>query len=308
MKRRKIVIDTDIGDDIDDAYALVFAMALAELEVAAVVTTYRNAVMRTQIAEALIADYGREIPVFAGEDDPVKEPYHNFRHEVFSGGKPMISQYERDMSVYPVRKEGVRALVGMLREHPHELTVICIGPLTDMAKLLREYPAEAALIGELFVMGGNFEEERPEWNIKCDPEAADIVFSSGLPIKLIGWEITSQTAFDERLWEFFRSLGGKSRRLLRMSETWLRCNDYRNLPIMHDALTIGCAAKPFCSFVPVRVRVGMDGKERGITYAVPDEKSNLQIAVSVDLIEFFDCLKQSFLTANAEIYEKGEIG
>lgn len=305
MELKKIMIDTDVGDDIDDAYALIFASLLQELKLIGVVTTYRNAPMRAKIVQALLADYGKYIPVYAGEDDPVCEPYHNFRHEVFRNGKPMIMQYEPDMARFPVRPGGVQFMTEQLRRYPNQITLIAIGPLTDIAKMFREAPDTMGLIREMYIMGGNFGEERAEWNIKCDPEAAAQVFSAPVPKKVIGWEITSQTVMDEAMWSYFQDLAGKSERLIRLSKLWLRCNDYRNLPIMHDALTVGCAAEDFCRFTRAGVRVELDGENRGVTYCEEDANGWTEVAVRVDLPKFFGRLRQSFSTANAENYEKG---
>lgn len=293
MKQYKIIIDTDIGDDVDDAYALALAMCMPEIELLGVVTTYRNATMRCKIARALMEEWRPKIPVYAGLDSPEKEPFHNFDYETFVDGKPVIGQYEPYMEHYRAATGcGIEFMAQTLKKYPHTVHIAAIGPLTDIAALIQQYPDEAALVGSIVLMGGHFTGQRPEWNIRCDPEAADVVFRSGLPVRAIGWEITTQTVFDCRTAEYFRSLTGLTHsRLQRMTEIWLHNNRHRNPPIMHDALAVAGISRDFCSFTKMDVRVELDGPLRGQTIAAAG--GNIDVAQTLDVKGFFEFLKKT---------------
>lgn len=79
--KRKIILDTDIGDDIDDAFALAFALSLAKVEIVGITTVFRNTKERAQLARKLLDTAGLNIPVYAGEPIPEREPIHFFEKE-----------------------------------------------------------------------------------------------------------------------------------------------------------------------------------------------------------------------------------
>ena len=196
----KVILDTDIGDDIDDAIALALAVNRAEIDLVGVVTTYRNSYMRAKIAMALLDGWNRmDIPVCIGNDDPLKQAYYYFPYEKRDEkGKPIIGHYEDYMKDFQECSEsGLEFMARAVRENPNEITLVAIGPLTDVAKFIQEYPTEYALLKEVVIMGGRFDEDRAEWNIKCDPEAAAIVLASEQKIRLVPLDVTLKCVFSK---------------------------------------------------------------------------------------------------------------
>ena len=97
-----------------------------------------------------------------------------------------------------VHDEGAAEFIAEQAEkHPHEIVVLAIGPLTNLADVVRKYPASYAKLARIVCMGGSFSKERAEWNIRCDPEAADIVLGGGVPVKFVGIDVTAYTYLDE---------------------------------------------------------------------------------------------------------------
>jgi purine nucleosidase/pyrimidine-specific ribonucleoside hydrolase len=153
----KVILDTDIGDDIDDAIALALAVNRPEIDLVGVVTTYRNTRLRSKIALALLDGWDRmDVPVCNGCDDPLKQAYFYFPFEKRDeNGKPIIGHYDEYMEAFQERSEsGLEFMANAVRENPNEITLVAVGPLTNVAKFKQEYPKEYALLKEIVIMGG----------------------------------------------------------------------------------------------------------------------------------------------------------
>lgn len=282
-----VILDTDIGDDIDDAIALALALKMPQIVTKGVITTYRNAKMRTKIALALLDGWKRmDIPVYAGEDDPEREAYHNFPFEKRDAdGKPIIGHYEDYMRDYACAEgDWQEFLAQQIRSDPNGISLIGIGPLTDIAKFADSHPEEFAQLKEIVIMGGDFAQRKPEWNIKCDPEAVQRVLSSGQKIKLIPVNVTIQCVFSAEQVQRLHNECSGNRRLSRMIDIWIKNTNGKKLPILHDPLALTCVCMDFCRFANKRVRIGLNGEERGLT--LEDEAgSEICVAESVRAAE-----------------------
>ena len=187
----KIVLDTDIGDDIDDAYALALIVSLPNARLLGVTTTYGETQKRAELAAKLLHLCGRdEVPVYAGR----------------VGSAKMGRQYEwaqgfRSPSLKS--EEAVLFLKRTLDKNPGQVTLVGIGALTNIGDLLTRFPDVKPKIKRIVIMGGSvylgYNNQAPpgvEWNIKCDPAAAKIVYGSGVPLVMAGLEVTTMMQFD----------------------------------------------------------------------------------------------------------------
>ena len=178
MIRRRILIDTDIGDDIDDAFAIALAASLPELELVGVTTVFRNTAQRAQLAHRLLSSLGREdIPVRAGERLPEREPIHVFERD--PAGAPEdadLCQWEPAYAQLPAEDGAVDFLIRMAEKYGESLTLVPIGAMTNLARAIERNPEAMKRVGAIVTMGGKFSAEDPEWNILCDPEAAHTVY------------------------------------------------------------------------------------------------------------------------------------
>lgn len=255
-----------------------------------VVTTYRNSYMRAKIAMALLDGWNRmDIPVCVGNDDPLKQAYYYFPYEKRDEkGKPIIGHYEDYMKDFQECSEsGSEFMARAVRENPNEITLVAIGPLTNVAKFIQEYPAEYALLKEVVVMGGRFDEERAEWNIMCDPEAAAIVLSSEQKIRLVPLDVTLKCVFSKEQVERLRDgcLGNK--RLSKMIDIWLVNSGNYTMPILHDPLALASVFSDFCDFNPKKVRVALEGNARGCTI-FDDAGKEILVSLTVRAKDFTD--------------------
>jgi purine nucleosidase len=188
---QKILLDTDIGDDIDDAYALALIVSLPNAKLLGVTTTFGETHKRAELAAKLLHVFGRnDVPVYAGRVGPAK----------------MGRQYEWAQGFRsPSLKSGEAALFlkNTIDKNPGEVTLVGIGALTNIGDLLTHYPEVKPKIKRIVIMGGavylGYNNQAPpvvEWNIKCDPSAAKIVYGSGVPLVMAGLEVTTMMQFD----------------------------------------------------------------------------------------------------------------
>ena len=211
-----LVIDSDPG--LDDALAIGLAVARPELDLLAVTTVGGNAdVSRcTENALRLLAAYGRsDIPVAEGAAGPL---FGSIVRATEVHGESGIGDTRLDPSPAAARPEGAVELIArILREHPEPVAIAPIGPLTNIALLLRLYPRLASRIAHLSLMGGSIGEGNTtvsaEFNIYADPEAADVVFRSGVPITMMGLDVTHQALLDRGAATALRETGTVSGRI-----------------------------------------------------------------------------------------------
>lgn len=193
--RRKIIVDTDPG--VDDAMAIQFALAADQLEVIALTTVFGNASLELTTANALrLLDIAErtDIPVAAGADKPLSGG--------FAGGVPHVHGDDGQGNTFrPVsRRTAVSTpadafLVQQINAQPGELTLVAVGPLTNLARALQLDSTIADKVVEVVVMGGNAfcsgnATPAAEANVLSDPDAADFVFGAGWPVSMIGLDVT----------------------------------------------------------------------------------------------------------------------
>jgi purine nucleosidase len=208
---RKIIIDTDPGQD--DAVAILLALASPELEVLALTTVAGNVPLAlTQRNARIVLDIaGRSVPVHAGCDRPMTRKLVTAEHVHGKTGLDGIPLHDPVTPLHP--QHAVDALIETLRAHPPGTITLCpLGPLTNIATAFQRAPDIVPRVAEIVLMGGGCFEggnitPAAEFNIYVDPEAADIVFKSGVPLVVIPLDVTHK-ALTSREWvEEMRSLG-----------------------------------------------------------------------------------------------------
>jgi inosine-uridine nucleoside N-ribohydrolase len=187
----KCILDTDIGDDIDDAYALALLGTRHDVTLLGVTTTYGQTRERAELAAKLLKVMGRgEVPVCAGR----------------TGKAGIGRQYEWARGFRSASLKSEPAADFMKREidrAPGQVTLIGIGALTNIGDLLTTYPEVRGKIKQIVIMGGavytGYNNQAPpvvEWNIRCDPAAAKAVYTSGVPLVMAGLEVTTMMQLD----------------------------------------------------------------------------------------------------------------
>lgn len=269
-----LIIDSDPG--LDDALAIGLAVARPELDLLAVTTVGGNADVThcTENALRLLHAFGRaDIPVGEGAAGPL---IGSVVRATEVHGASGIGTTTLDPSPAVKRPEGAVALMArILAEHPEPVAIAPVGPLTNIALLLRLHPELAHRIAHLSIMGGSIGEGNTtvsaEFNIYADPEAADVVFRSGIPITMIGLDVTHQALLDRASATALRNLGTTSARIAaELTEYALDRNlewSGATTTAIHDAVAVAHLAVPdLVAVAPYHVVVDTtDGPARGRT-------------------------------------------
>jgi inosine-uridine nucleoside N-ribohydrolase len=264
MKRKKILLDTDMGSDVDDALCLGLALTMPELELIGVTTVAGDTACRSRVARKLLDLAGRpDIPVFTGSREPLSGEDRFFAH-----GAEGVGILEEGELLAVQKEEAVPALARLLGEHP-EAEVVAIGPLTNLAHLIRDFPETAAQIPRLTIMGGHLREIRfgekafpfgIDYNLCSDPEATEIVLHADIPTRLVTADVTMRT---------WLTVGDRDRlaatdapalgAIVRALDLWtpVQCSLFErhigslrdNVAFLHDPLALVAAVdESFCTF------------------------------------------------------------
>ena len=198
---RRIIIDTDPG--VDDAFAIFLAITSPELKIEAITAVAGNVPLSVTLPNALrlVEIAGRtDIPVAAGAAAPIERRLISATD--VHGENGLAGAEFPAPSVKPVPEHAVDVLQSIISKHPGEITLVCLGPLTNIAQALRADPALAGKIAHIAMMGGSLSggniTPAAELNFYVDPEAADIVFRSGVPITMVGLDVTEKVTFTEK--------------------------------------------------------------------------------------------------------------
>ncbi|MFC5266896.1 nucleoside hydrolase [Kribbella qitaiheensis] len=242
-----LVLDTDIGSDVDDALALATILGSPELELAGVTTVYGDVVLRARMVARVAAVAGREVgPVVPGRGEPRSGP------EVWWAGHEGVLMPDLDKEQVSEDVDPIGLLAGAA-------TVMPVGPLTNVAEAL-ERPGQA--IEQLYLMGGNFSQPDAEHNIRCDVAAAAAVFDSGVPITAVGIDQTQRVRFDHAVVARIEAAGALGELLgAEMRQFWKFTATESNAP--HDPTAVLVLVEPeLFTFSTGRVEVDLEGVTR----------------------------------------------
>jgi purine nucleosidase len=204
----KLIIDTDAG--VDDAQAIMLALTHPGVDVLAITTLTGNVHIRQVNPNVLtiLEIMGRDVPVYAGIDRPLISQWEDAAE--FHGGDGLGNFRDRPALTRAIEDEhAVIALLRLAREHEGELTLIALGPLTNIAAAIRLDPSFPARIKQFVFMGGTIAAQgntpivTAEYNIWTDPEAAAITLSAFADATMLSWETTLAHGFP---WDQFNAL------------------------------------------------------------------------------------------------------
>lgn len=244
---RRIILDVDPG--IDDAMAMLFAMRSPELQIEAITVVAGNVVVDQGAtnALALVELAGRpDIPVAKGASRPLVRKLSTA--ELIHGEKGLGETALPAPTKTLDPRHAVDLIVEIVRENPGEITLVPVGPLTNIALALLREPELASWVPEIILMGGSIvggnASPAAEANIHNDPEAARVVFRSGIPITMVGLGATGQTRITRahlpRLEAGASPLG---RYVAELADFYLRFSERLGFEgtSLHDPLAVGLA-------------------------------------------------------------------
>jgi inosine-uridine nucleoside N-ribohydrolase len=278
----KVIIDTDIGDDIDDAFAIALAVRSPELEILGVTTTFGDTEARARIADRLLGEAGRaEIPVLAGAPTKTSNVMSQRRYgQSGSFGKASHGS-------------AVDFILEQIRKYPGQITLVGIGPLMNVGALIDKDAATFRKLKRVVIMGGSIEcgygelwfcpERGPdaEWNIVNDIDSAKKLFQSGVALYVMPLDAT-QIKFDETKRAYlFRQGTPLTDALTLLYHEW-----GQQTPTLFDPVTIAFIVNPkICPVEPMHIQVD----DKGFTRREAGEP-NAQVCLKSDEGAFFRML------------------
>jgi len=284
--KKKIILDTDPG--IDDAMAILFAEAHPEIELMGITTVYGNATIDngTQNALYLKQKFGMNALVAKGTDKPlVRDPVGA---TVVVHGEAGFGDVKAPsaLDVSEIEKPAYQFIIDSVRAEPGEITLVAVGPLTNLALALEAAPDIVELVKEVVIMGGAFGENDhrgnvtpfAEANIYDDPHAADKVFTASWPVTVIGLDVTEESFFTAQYLDDLRDDAGEVGQFIwNVSRYYLKFYSEKvgmEGCHVHDPSAIAYVIQPsLFEWRSGAVRVVTDGPAEGMTIQKSDQRS-----------------------------------
>jgi purine nucleosidase len=278
-RRRPVLLDTDIGSDVDDLLALALLVASPEIQLIGVTTVYGDTALRARMTRLVLDQLEqRAVPIGIGARETLTgRPVWWAGHE--GQGIPGLDRVQIDESI-----TATDLLHQVTTEHRGRLELFAIGPLTNVAEAISADDSFATSLRHLYIMGGAFWMEQAEHNIKSDPEAADIVFRSGIPMTICGLDVTQRVRLREADISQIRAAAGGIGSVLedQVRRWWAYTGATENH--LHDPVAILPALRPeLFRFEPCDVRVEVEGANPGRTWVEGCGAGAMHIAADVDV-------------------------
>lgn len=275
-----VILDTDIGTDVDDAMALALLLGLPEADLLGVTTVYGDTALRARLARRYGSLAGRDLPVRAGRGPTLSG------REVWWPGHEGSLHSGLDEESYD-GGSAVDWLVRTVAESPGRVDVLAIGPLTNIALALEADPSFAENLRTLWVMGGAFSEgeevAEAEHNFRSDATAAERVFSSGVRAVVTGLEVTRRVKVLEPHLRQLEKAGAIGEALVADIDQWWKFWDEQwNVP--HDPVAVLSMARPelFTLSEPGTVRIETSGENAGASVFVPGGQGRTRLVRDLD--------------------------
>ncbi len=287
METKKILLDTDIGSDIDDAVCLAYLLQQPACELVGITTVTGEPVTRAMLASCLCRAAGKgDIPIYPGCATPMLG--ESIQTRAPQGA--VLASYDHQTE-FPLHRH-IQFMIDTIRANPGEISLLAIGPMTNVGLLFATDPEIPSLLKELVLMCGVFSNAMPrtgprEWNAYGDPYATAIVYNAPVAVhRSIGLDVTMQVKLpmeEARL----RFHGGLLDIVRDMAEVWFRSRDYM---VFHDPLAAATLFNDtLCRFERGRVEVErLSERAKGMTHCKKDEENGRhEVAFRVDRDAFF---------------------
>jgi inosine-uridine nucleoside N-ribohydrolase len=275
----KIIIDTDIGDDIDDAFALALALRSPELQILGVTTAFGDTQTRAKLVDRFLGEVGRQdIPVAVGIPTA---PKTSFTQRPYAEGGHFA---------HPAHPDAITFILDQIRRYPGEITLVAIGPLVNVGALIDKDPQTFGKLKRVVLMGGSVERgygdvdlapptpPQPEWNIVNDISSAQKLFESGIALYVMPLDSTQLKLDEVKRAYLFRQGTPITDALTVLYHQW-----GHETPTLYDPMTLAYILKPeLCPVQAMHISVDDKGYTRPGS-GVP----NAQVCLHSDPEAFF---------------------
>jgi purine nucleosidase len=283
-----IILDTDIGSDVDDALALAMLLGSDSIDFLGITTVYGDTKLRAQMAAHLCHLANRSIQVFAGLEEPLSG------REVWISGSEGKALSNLDQYA-PERKSAVDFLVETVSQNPGQIEVIAIGPLSNIASAIQQEESFATNVKQLWIMGGDFTKEKIEHNFKCDVTAAKIVLESNMSITILDLPSSQKTIIKKDEIEKIKSSGKLGPTLHSEILNWIQPRQ-QDWTTPHDPIAVLAMLAPeffdFSESGSVKIdesglsewRLNKDGNVKKTSPSHPSEAVNTMISLIAKVV------------------------
>jgi len=275
----KVIIDTDIGDDVDDAFAVALALHSPELQILGVTTTFGDTETRAKLADRLLGETGHsDIPVAAGTPTKVN---NTFTQRAYAEG----GRFARVS-----HPKAVDFILDQIRRNPGKITLVAIGPLVNVGALIDRDREVFRKLHRVVLMGGSIARRygdlgyapdrgpEAEWNIKNDIPAAQKLFASGVPVFMMPLDSTQLKLDEVKRGILFQTGTPLTDALTLLYHEW-----GQQTPTLFDVMTIAYILNPkLCPTKPLHISVDEQGFTRPTTGA-----PNAEVCLDSDPEAFF---------------------
>jgi len=283
-----IILDTDIGSDVDDALALAMLLGSDSIDFLGITTVYGDTKLRAQIAAHLCHLANRSIQVFAGLEKPLSG------REVWVSGSEGKAFSNLDQYA-PENKSAVDFLVEKVNQNPGQIELIAIGPLSNIASAIKQSESFATNVKRLWIMGGDFTKDKVEHNFKCDVAAAKIVLESNISITILDLPSSQKTIIKKDEIEKIKSSGKLGLTLHNEILNWIQPRE-QDWTTPHDPIAVLAMLAPeffeFSERGSVKVdkngisewQLNKDGNVKKISPSLPSEAVNAMISLIAKVV------------------------
>jgi len=275
----QIIIDTDIGDDVDDAFAVALALRSPELQILGITTTFGDTETRAKLLDRLLGETGYpNIPVAAGAASSTNSTFT--QHRYAEGGKFARASHARAADF----------ILDQIRRNPGQITLIAIGPLGNIGALIDKDPETFRKLRRVVMMGGSIARRyrdlgyfpdrgpEPEWNIKNDIPSAQKLFASGVPIFMMPLDSTQLKLDEVKRAILFQAGTPLTDALTLLYHEW-----GQETPTLFDVMTLAYILNPkLCPTKPLHISVD----EKGFTRS-ESGPPNAEVCLDSDSEAFF---------------------
>lgn len=280
---QKVIIDTDVGDDIDDAFALGLALQSPELMILQINADFGKTPLRARLLKRFLKTTGHEdIPVAVGVETAQPGTFTQWRYATRTP--------ESDVP----KLKAVESTLALIRKYPGQITLLAIGPLTNVHAMMDSDPATFSKLKRVVMMGGSihvgyasdgvtsYEKmpgPQPEWNVLNDVAGARKLLASGVPVYMMPLDSTQLKLDEVKREALFAHDSSMTDQLLILYQQW-----GQRTPTLYDPMTVEYAIDPaLCPTTEMRIRV--DDKGNTIPEAGPP---NVHVCLKSDAEKFFD--------------------
>jgi purine nucleosidase len=280
---QKVIIDTDVGDDIDDAFAIALALESPELQVLEINADFGDTPLRARLLHRFLISVDRsDIPVATGVETPATNIFSQRRYA------------ERDPDPGIRHADAVQSTLDLIQKYPGQITLICIGPYVNAAAMIDKDPATFRKLKRVVLMGGSIyagylaegelgyikpSPPSAEWNVSQDISGARKLFASDVPIYMMPLDATQLKLDEVKRNVLFSHDSPITDQLVVLYYQWGKLT-----PTLFDPMAVAYAINPdLCPTTPMRIEVD----DRGYTKPVPG-RPNAHVCLRSDSDKFFN--------------------